>query len=172
MQSSEYNLEDKKLKKILSQPELCDGCRDCEEACEKLYGAPRIMIREINGTYYPIICQQCEDAPCKAICPTEAINETIDPERCIGCGLCMIVCPFGAIVLSERKAQKCNQCPKIDTPACIKACSKRALSIVDAEKLKLEKQEKHIAKMAGTAKPKLDIINLVSKTKKAEEKLK
>ncbi len=172
MQSLEYRVEDKELKKILSQPELCDGCKDCEEACEKLYEAPRIIIREINGNYYPIICQQCEDAPCKAICPTDAINKSIDPERCIGCGLCMVVCPFGAIILSDRKAHKCNQCTDLDTPACIKACSKRALALIDAEKLKLEKQEQHIAKIAGITKPEPDILNLIKTTKKAEEKLK
>lgn len=62
------------MQKIIIQPELCDGCRDCEEACKKLYGASRIMIRELEGLYYPIICQQCEDAPCRTVCPTDAIR--------------------------------------------------------------------------------------------------
>jgi carbon-monoxide dehydrogenase iron sulfur subunit len=54
----------------------------------------------------------------------------------------MMVCPFGSIVIHERKAHKCNQCPDQDTPACIKACSKRAIALVDPEKLKLEKQKR------------------------------
>ena len=143
------------MEKIIIQPDLCDGCLDCEEACAQLHGESGIMIREVEDSYYPIICQHCEDAPCKLICPTEAIDdEGIIQEKCIGCGLCMMVCPFGAIVIHERKAHKCNQCPDLDTPVCIKACSKRAIAKVDAEKMKLEKQRKHIEKLTGIGKKK------------------
>ncbi|MGZ7049084.1 MAG: 4Fe-4S dicluster domain-containing protein, partial [Methanobacterium sp.] len=44
------------MEKILIQPELCDGCMDCEEACAKLHGASSIMVREVDSSYYPIIC--------------------------------------------------------------------------------------------------------------------
>lgn len=100
------------MEKIIIQPELCDGCLDCQDACAQIYGTSRILVREVEGLYYPIICQQCEDAPCELICPTEAISEgRIDEERCIGCGLCLMVCPFGAVTIHERKAHKCHQCP-------------------------------------------------------------
>ncbi len=141
------------MEKIIIQPDLCDGCLDCEEACAQLHGKSGIMIREVEGSYYPIICQQCEGAPCKLICPTEANKEDgIIQEKCIGCGLCMMVCPFGAIVIHERKAHKCDQCPDLDTPVCIKACSKRGIAKVDTEKLKFEKQMKHIGKLSGIGK--------------------
>ncbi len=46
---------------------------------------------------------------------------TIQPERCVGCGICVKVCPFGAISLQERKARvdpdKCTLCG-----ACADAC--------------------------------------------------
>ena len=117
------------MEKIIIQPELCDGCLDCQDACAQIHGTSGILVREVEGSYYPIICQQCEDAPCEVICPTEAIGEGgIDEDRCIGCGLCMMVCPFGAVVIHERKAHKCHQCPDLDTPACIKACSQRAIA--------------------------------------------
>jgi anaerobic carbon-monoxide dehydrogenase iron sulfur subunit len=141
------------LEKILIQPDLCDGCLDCEEACRKLHGESGIIIREIGGSYYPIICQQCEDAPCKLICPTEAIKEEkVNSEKCIGCGLCMLVCPFGAVVMHDRKAHKCHQCPDLELPACIKACSRRAISILDTEKMSLEKQKLHIQKLKDVKK--------------------
>jgi carbon-monoxide dehydrogenase iron sulfur subunit len=161
------------LQKIVIQPELCDGCRDCEEACKKLYGASRIMIRELDDVYYPIICQQCEDAPCRTVCPTDAIDDEVDPERCIGCGLCMVVCPFGAVVMEDRKAQKCSQCPDLDTPACVKACSKRALSIIDTERLKLERQKKFVSRMAGVSKGRKgsDILSILTAKGKARQKL-
>ncbi len=161
------------MNKILSKPDLCDGCKDCEEACARLYGAPRIIIREINDVYYPIICQYCEDAPCKTICPTEAITEGVDPEKCIGCGLCMVVCPFGAILMADRKAHKCNQCLDRNIPACIKACSKRALVLVDAEELKRKKQEEYIERVAGLArKPEAPgILHLIETRTRANQKL-
>lgn len=142
------------MEKILVQPDLCNGCLDCENACCGLYGTSRINIREIDGTYYPIICQQCEDAPCKAICPTEAIiGKGIQEDKCIACGLCMMVCPFGAVSVEDSKAQKCNQCEnREDGPACIKACSKRAISLIDIDKIKAQKQKEHLSKLSGTSK--------------------
>jgi anaerobic carbon-monoxide dehydrogenase iron sulfur subunit len=154
------------LEKIIIQPDLCDGCLDCQDACNQLHGASGILVREVEGSFYPIICQQCEDAPCKLICPTDAISgEGIEEDKCIGCGLCMMVCPFGAVVVHERKAHKCNQCPDLGTPACIKACSKRAIAKVDTAKLQAERQRKHIEKITGLNKKKrkgTDLINVMT----------
>lgn len=164
------------MEKVLIQPEICDGCMDCEEACKELHGTSRIMVREVEGAYYPIICQQCEDAPCKKICPVEAIDDkSVDSEKCIGCSLCMLICPFGAVSIHERKAQKCSQCPDLDTPACVKACSKRAISIVDAEKMKLERQAKHIEKLSGISKKskkKTGLVNVLTHGSRAKDALK
>jgi len=164
------------LEKVLIQPEICDGCMDCEGACEKLHGTSRIMVREVEGAYYPIICQHCEDAPCMKICPVEAIDDkSIDSEKCIGCSLCMLICPFGAVSIHERKAQKCGQCPDLDTPACVKACSKRAISVVDAEKMKLERQAKHIEKLSGIgkkSKKKTGLVNVLTHGSRAKDALK
>lgn len=133
---------------------MCNGCLDCESACCGLYGASRIIIREINDTYYPIVCQQCENAPCKVICPTEAmIGKGIEEDKCIACGLCMMVCPFGAVNVEEKKTQKCNQCEgRKNGPACIKACSKRAISLVDVGKIKKKKQEEYLSKLSRPSK--------------------
>ena len=164
------------MEKVLIQPEICDGCMDCEEACKELHGTSRIMVREVEGAYYPIICQHCEDAPCMKICPVDAIGDnSVDPEKCIGCSLCMLICPFGAVSIHERKAQKCSQCPDLDTPACVKACSKRAISVVDTEKMKLERQAKHLEKLSGIgkkSKKKTGIVNVLTHGSRAKDALK
>lgn len=162
------------LEKIFVQPDLCDGCLDCESACCGLYGTSRITISEIDGIYYPIVCQQCEDAPCKTICPTEAIvGKEVEEDKCIACGLCMMVCPFGAISIEDKKAQKCNQCKdKEDEPACIKACSKRAISLIDVDKVKIQKQKEHLSKLSGTSKrPKkaVGLLNIITSSARANK---
>lgn len=161
------------MEKIIIQPDLCDGCLDCQEACAQLHGTSGILVREVEGSFYPIICQQCEDAPCQLICPTEAMTEEgIDEARCIGCGLCMMVCPFGAVVVEERKAHKCDQCPDLDTPACIKACSKRAIAKVDTAKLQAERQRRHIEKITGLGKKNRknsDLINVMTASTRAKK---
>ncbi len=50
----------------------------------------------------PVQCRHCEDAPCIKVCPVEAIAQTDDcvqlnESLCIGCNLCAVACPFGAI---------------------------------------------------------------------------
>ena len=91
-------------------------------------------IRFTDGELGMATCLGCHDVPCiemteaelsiggalasfpgnpsKDVCPTQAISwveadeaPTVDPNSCIGCGLCVIRCPYGAISLrSDGKA--------------------------------------------------------------------
>jgi carbon-monoxide dehydrogenase iron sulfur subunit len=92
--------------------EKCTGCRLCELVCavkhHNVSNPARSRIRiikwESEGIYVPMVCQQCEDAPCVAACPAKALSRNpetgrveLDYDKCIGCRTCVSVCPFGAI---------------------------------------------------------------------------
>ena len=53
------------------------------------------------------LCQGCLAHPCMEVCPKKAITwesgrSTIDQDKCIKCGRCVGVCPYNAIVKTER----------------------------------------------------------------------
>ncbi|MDP8230180.1 MAG: 4Fe-4S dicluster domain-containing protein [Candidatus Gorgyraea atricola] len=81
-------------------------------------------------------CHHCEDAPCVAACMSSAMYKDKktgqtkhDEEKCVGCWMCIMSCPFGA--LSRQKQDKiivkCDLCPDRDIPACVEACQTAAL---------------------------------------------
>ncbi|NPD30780.1 4Fe-4S dicluster domain-containing protein [Eggerthellaceae bacterium zg-1084] len=93
---------------IAVEPDKCIGCGTCQAACSEghrdvgLQGEPRLSVvttREISAA---ITCHHCEGAPCLEVCPVDAITREsgsiqVNEQTCIGCKLCAIVCPFGAV---------------------------------------------------------------------------
>src|SRR5215813_7979698 len=80
-------------------------------------------------------CMHCADPGCLKACPAPGAivqysNGIVDvnPEQCIGCGLCETGCPFDVPRFSQQtgKMAKCTLC--VDRtqvglePACVKAC--------------------------------------------------
>ena len=131
----------------------CTGCRACETRCSfkhfRVINPARSRIRVVKleevGINVAIVCHQCEDAPCMAVCPTKAIRadgntdaRIIDENRCIGCAACADVCPFGAIgITPDKQLIKCNLCE--GDPECAKYCETSALTYTRAEKAKVDK---------------------------------
>lgn len=128
--------------------EKCTGCRLCMIACSFKHTqvcnpvAARIQIVSLPevGLDIPLVCRQCEDAPCARICPTRALARdsqtgaiAVDYEKCIGCRYCLLACPFGSISVdpNTRRIEKCNLCN--GDPACIKFCEPGALRYVPVE---------------------------------------
>lgn len=141
---------------ILSlDPEKCTGCKLCEIACslknERVCNpsASRIHIVKWmrSGVYIPMVCQQCDSPVCETVCPMAAIkrdDETgallIDYDKCVGCRMCVVFCPFGGIGIDVKRGKiiKCELCE--GDPVCVKFCTPEALQYVPATSVNLIKQ--------------------------------
>jgi Fe-S-cluster-containing hydrogenase component 2 len=74
------------------------------------------------------------------ICPSGALERdqrteavVVNENRCVGCKMCMMACPFGNIHFNSEKhvIQKCNLCD--GQPRCVTFCMAQALNFVDVE---------------------------------------
>ncbi|HEY5644240.1 MAG TPA: 4Fe-4S dicluster domain-containing protein [Woeseiaceae bacterium] len=85
--------------------------------------------------FVPKLCNQCENPACVQVCPVGATYQThdgvvlVDREWCIGCGYCIMACPYGVRFFhpEHKVADKCNFCyhriTKGLNPACVQACA-------------------------------------------------
>lgn len=156
----------KRSKVLLVDPDKCTSCKQCEKVCSLKQGGEcnpvlsriKVLRDEIMGQYFvtvPVVCQQCETPICKEVCPMEAIyqdSETgaylIDEERCIGCRLCTISCPLGAIEIDPNKhiAFKCDFCG--GDPECVKVCLPGALTYVEKDKIGFSERREALKKLS------------------------
>jgi Fe-S-cluster-containing dehydrogenase component len=107
-------------------PTRCISCMACVAACSIENGVPftlsdsnpvgwpltlglRTWVMWIereepvpSRLFMPFLCLHCQDTPCERVCPTRATFKTeegvvlIDKSKCIGCGYCIIACPYGS----------------------------------------------------------------------------
>jgi len=142
-------------KMIVIDQKACTGCRQCELMCSvKNTGTANpararvnVVKWEAEGFYLPMLCQQCIDAPCGTVCPKNAISRdtelgrvTIDYDLCIGCKMCVMACPFGAMGVDtvDDRVIKCTLCD--GDPQCVRFCDAKALKYVDTDTAHLEKK--------------------------------
>jgi molybdopterin-containing oxidoreductase family iron-sulfur binding subunit len=93
----------------------CDGCRDCIKGCQAEHHLPEsaewIKVYELVDTHgksfsMPVLCMECQEAPCVRVCPVEATYfrpdgvVVVDESICIGCRMCMAACPYGVRVFN------------------------------------------------------------------------
>lgn len=147
---------------LLVDYEKCTGCRLCEMVCSVEHAGvnspSRSRIHVIKwqweGFELPMLCQQCEEAPCVAVCPKDALSldsslsrVVLDYDLCIGCKMCVVACPFGGIGIDTavRQVIKCDLCD--GDPSCARHCDPGALQFVPASSVNLVKKRDAGAKL-------------------------
>jgi Fe-S-cluster-containing dehydrogenase component/formate-dependent nitrite reductase membrane component NrfD len=124
----------------------CIGCHACTIACKAEHDIPvgvnRCWVKTVeSGTFpdtrrffFPVLCNQCDEAPCARICPTNALFKRRDGivdlhgDSCIGCRACMVACPYDQLFIdpNTHTAEKCNFCAnRVENellPACVSVC--------------------------------------------------
>ena len=124
----------------------CIGCHACTIACKSEHEIPvgvnRCWVKTVEkGSFpdtrrffFPVLCNQCTDAPCARICPTSALFKRRDgivdlnAASCIGCRACMEACPYDQLFIdpNTHTAEKCNFCAnRVENellPACVIVC--------------------------------------------------
>ena len=142
---------------FLLDSDSCIGCHACTVACKSEHDVPlgvnRTWVKYIETGTFPDVarkfsvmrCNQCDDAPCMAICPTSALyradNGVVDfqDDNCIGCKSCMNACPYDALYINPETntAHKCNMCNhriEMDLePSCQIVCPTEAIKIGDLD---------------------------------------
>lgn len=113
---------------VRSHKEYHDPAFDAYEAIkpETYYKPPLINVIKFachrcpdNTMLVTEACQGCLAHPCREVCPKDAIQirngrSVIDKDKCIKCGKCKDVCPYGAILKQQRP--------------CVKACGMKAIT--------------------------------------------
>ncbi len=142
---------------FLLDSDSCIGCHACTVACKSEHDVPlgvnRTWVKYIETGTFPDVsrkftvmrCNQCDDAPCMAICPTSALYRApngvvdFDDDLCIGCKSCMNACPYDALYINPatNTAHKCNMCNhRVELnlePSCQIVCPTEAIKIGDLD---------------------------------------
>jgi carbon-monoxide dehydrogenase iron sulfur subunit len=145
-----------KMRRVVVRDDLCIGCGLCRVFCEAHHAGNDDPLKALKHRHAPpaggirveqsgpqcisVRCRHCDDAPCIDACLTGAMHRDeesclvlVDDARCIGCGTCMLVCPYGAIRKDEEtnRAVKCDGCLDRDVPRCVSVCPNGALVTVE-----------------------------------------
>ena len=113
----------------------------------------------IRVAYIPVLCMQCDNAPCVKAAKNRAVHKRpdgiviIDPKKAVGQRQIVDACPYHVIFWNEEKQlpQKCTFCIQRlehgSIPRCVQACPSKAMIFGD-----LDDPESEVSKLVGSGK--------------------
>lgn len=149
-------------KQLVFDVSKCTGCKTCEMACSlsqtgvcnPASSRRRTIHFDDDILDVPMQCMQCVSPACLHICPSGAITleeatgaKIIEHAKCIGCRMCMLACPFGAVTVDPitKKVIKCDLCE--GDPACAKFCPTGAIEYLTADVYGLMRQREAVKQL-------------------------
>ena len=145
---------------FLINMEDCYGCKTCAVACKSENQTPAGVqwrrVREFTTenpnsiSFLTMSCNHCDEPQCMEVCPVSAYSKrddgivVQDHDRCVGCRMCLLGCPYGAPQYDpvEGKTSKCNMCvDRIDNgqlPRCVEACPAKIIKFGEISELRKE----------------------------------
>lgn len=145
------------MKKIYIRKDYCLGCGLCEIYCATFHSrypdsivkayklsaskpVSRLVVEKMGDDACSVMCRHCREPMCLYSCIAGAVYRTgegavvVDEDRCVGCGTCVLACPYGLIKKEKVKeggkflALKCDLCGgKSELPQCVANCPNEAL---------------------------------------------
>ena len=137
------------MKRVYVNEEWCLGCHLCEYYCtfansgeedmtaiKNLPLSPRVRVEGKDKITFAVSCRHCDTPLCISACISGALSKdaegvvTVDKNKCVGCGSCVMMCPSGAVEISvDHVATKCELCTKnaFGKPACVAHCPNAAI---------------------------------------------
>ena len=144
-------------------PGKCTGCRTCELVCSirnegmvnPVLSRIRIIADKYRGLRIPLVCQQCQVAVCVSVCPVGALVRDselgivkLNEDRCIGCKLCVLACPFGGAAINPLSGRvfKCGLCD--GDPECAKFCDDKAIRYVEPDVMLMDMKRRVVEELS------------------------
>lgn len=99
-------------------------------------------VREL--ALFRFTCRKCEDAPCIAVCPADALEKdeegivTRHTNLCVSCKSCVTICPFGTIMTDFFRHHRNKDLfhdlrNDRELQMFVKACPEGSVTVVDSD---------------------------------------
>ena len=136
------------MRKLLIDLDVCSKCDECGMLCSYIQHPGNNGVTSLREfAHFATVCRRCDDAPCVASCPWEALEMQPAPYpseasgagsynmlkrymmRGTSCKSCSRACPFGTIYAETIPfiTARCDYClgrlKESESPICLESCT-------------------------------------------------
>lgn len=128
------------MRKLLIDLDVCSSCDECAALCSYIqHPSNSGILSLIEFAHFALVCRRCEDSPCVASCPWDALEFQKYNSlkrymmRCTSCKSCSKACPFGVIYPETIPfvISRCDYClgrlKEGESPICLELCTNKGI---------------------------------------------